>query len=209
MSNPAPILRRRGLCLVIAAASGTGKTSITHALLKAEPELHLSISVTTRAPRPGERDGEHYLFRSQPEFDAMKAAGQLLESAGVFGRSYATPRAPVAKALAEGRDIVFDIDWQGHRQLREALPHDVVSLFLLPPSRAALESRLHARGSDSPEEIARRMDLAAAELSHAPEFDHVLVNENFDRTLAETRAILHAARSATVRQADLAEFLRK
>ncbi len=201
-------LSRRGVCLVIAAASGTGKTTVTRALLQAEPNLHLSISVTTRAPRPGERDGEHYLFRSQAQFDAMVAEGALLEWAGVFGRCYGTPRAPVLSALAAGQDIVFDIDWQGHRQLRAALPGDVVGLFLLPPSMADLEARLRGRRGDGHEEIARRMAEAAAEISHAAEFDYVLVNEDFDTAVAETRAVLQASRLATSRQLGLDDYLR-
>ena len=201
------MITRRGLCLVIAAASGTGKSSLTRALLAAEPGLHLSVSVTTRAPRPGELDGTHYHFRSQAEFDAMAAAGELVEWAGVFGRSYGTPRAPVAAALAAGLDMVFDIDWQGHRQLRQALPGDVVGIFLLPPSLAELEARLHARKADPAREIAARMAKATAEMSHAPEFDHIVVNDSFDQALAEIRAVLHAAQNATLRQTGLAAWL--
>ena len=201
------MILRRGLCLVIAAASGTGKSTLTRALLAAEPGLRLSVSVTTRAPRPGEREAEHYFFRSQPEFDAMAETGHLVEWAGVFGGSYGTPRTPVLEALAAGQDMVFDIDWQGHRQLRAALPGDVVSLHLLPPSRAELEARLHRRQTDRPEEIARRMDLADAEMSHAHEFDHIVVNDEFDHALSEIRAVLHAARLATARQIGLAPFL--
>jgi guanylate kinase len=200
-------LARRGLCLVIAAPSGAGKTSITRALLQAEPGLALSVSVTTRAPRPGEEDGTHYLFRSQQVFDTMVREGALLEWAGVFGRSYGSPRAPVEAALARGQDIVFDIDWQGHRQLRAALPGDVVGLFILPPSLDALEARLHGRGGDSPAEIAHRMAQARDEMSHAPEFDHVLVNDDFDQAVAQTRAVLQAARLATSRQTGLRGFL--
>lgn len=199
-------LARRGLCLVIAAPSGTGKTAITRALLGSEPGLSLSVSVTTRAPRTGEADGEHYHFVDQAGFDAMVAQGALLEYARVFGRGYGTPRAPVEHALALGRDVVFDVDWQGHRQLRAALPGDVVGLFILPPSRAALEARLHGRG-DPPAAVAARMAEADAELSHAGEFDHVLVNDDFDAALAQTRAVLHAARMATARQIGLAGFL--
>lgn len=200
-------LARRGLCLVLAAPSGAGKTSITRALLQTEPNLSLSISATTRAPRPGEQDGVHYHFRTQAQFDAMVANGELLEWAGVFGRSYGSPRAPVEAALAAGRDMVFDIDWQGSRQLRAAMPDDVVGLFVLPPSLAALDARLRRRGGDSEAEIARRMARARDEMSHAPEFDYVLVNEDFDHALAQTRAILHAARLATLRQTGLGAFL--
>ncbi|MBU6499911.1 MAG: guanylate kinase, partial [Rhodospirillales bacterium] len=192
-------LSRRGLCLVLAAPSGAGKTSITRALLALEPDLQLSISATTRAPRPGEQDGVHYHFVTQDFFDAMAAAGELLEFAGVFGRSYGTPRAPVEAALAAGRDVVFDIDWQGCRQLRAAMPRDVVGLFILPPSLAALDARLRARGGDSEAEVARRMAQARAEMSHAGEFEHVLINEDLAAAVAQTRAVLHAARLATGR----------
>ena len=192
---------------MLAAPSGAGKTTITRALLAQEPALALSISATTRFPRPGERDGVHYHFVSQKRFDAMVAAGELLEHAGVFGRSYGSPRAPVEAALAAGRDIVFDIDWQGSRQLRNALPGDVVSLFVLPPSLAELDRRLRAREGDSAGEIARRMARARDEMSHAPEFDHVLVNDDFDRAVKDTTEILHAARLATARQTGLAGFL--
>jgi guanylate kinase len=199
-------LARRGLCLVLAAPSGAGKTAISRALLAAEPGLALSISVTTRAPRAGEQDGVHYHFIDLPRFQQMAAEGALLEHAIVFGRGYGTPRAPVEQALAAGRDVLFDIDWQGHRQLRGALPGDVVGLFILPPSRAALHARLLARG-DPAETIATRMAQADAELSHAGEFDYVLVNDDFDAALTQSRAVLHAARLAASRQVRLAEFL--
>ena len=197
---------RRGLCLVISAPSGAGKTSITRALLNAEPGLTLSISVTTRARRDQEQDGVHYHFRTDAEFEAMRTSGALLEFAGVFGRWYGTPRAPVEAALAAGRDVAFDIDWQGFRQVRAALPGDVVGLFILPPSLAALEQRLRSRG-DTEANIARRMAEAHTEMAHAPEFDHVLVNQDFDRSVAAAHAVLHAARLATSRQSGLAAFL--
>lgn len=200
-------IARRGLCLVIAAPSGAGKTSITRALLRTDPGLRLSISATTRPPRPGEQDGIHYHFRTQPEFDAMVARGELLEWAGVFGRSYGTPRAPVEAALAAGLDMVFDIDWQGSRQLRAAMPQDVVGLFVLPPDIAELEARLRKRGGDSEEAVALRMAKAREEMSHAPEFDHVLVNHDLDQSVEATRAVLQAARLATSRQTGLPRFL--
>jgi guanylate kinase len=192
-------IARRGVCLVLAAPSGAGKSSIARALLDAEPEVALSVSVTTRAPRPGEREGEHYFFRTQAEFEALAAAGALLEWATVFGRGYGSPRAPVDAALAAGRDMLFDIDWQGFRQLRAALPRDVVGVFVLPPSLAELETRLRARGGDAEPEIRRRMEAARAEIAHAGEFDHVVVNRDFARAAAQVRAILVAARSATAR----------
>ena len=200
-------LTRRGVCLVVAAPSGAGKSTITRALLATEPALSLSVSATTRPARPGERDGIHYHFRTQTEFNAMVASGALLEWATVFGRSYGTPRAPVERALEAGRDVVFDIDWQGHRQLRQALPADVVGVFILPPSLAALESRLHGRAGDTPAEIARRMDEARSELSHWAEFDHVVVNGDLDHAIADVSAVLHAARTARGRQPGLAAFV--
>jgi len=203
----AAAIARRGVCLVISAPSGAGKSTITRRLLAAEPALSLSVSATTRAPRPGEAEGTHYLFRSPDAFAAMVAAGELLEWAEVFGRRYGTPRAPVAAALDAGRDVVFDIDWQGWRQVREALPGDTVGVFVLPPSLDALRSRLAGRGSDEPAEIARRMAAARAEISHWREFDHVVINAELDEAVAEIRAVLHAARSATARQPGLTGFV--
>ena len=203
-------IARRGVCLVLSAPSGAGKTAIADALLASEPDLALSVSVTTRAPRPGEVDGVHYRFTDQTTFDRMVAAGELLEWARVLGRHcYGTPRAPVEQALAAGRDVVFDIDWQGHRQLRTALPADVVGVFILPPSLAALEKRLRARAGEDAAEIARRMRRALDEIAHWHEFDHVVVNEDFAQAVAAVRAVLHAARLATARQTGLPEFVRR
>ncbi len=199
-------MRRRGVCLVVAAPSGAGKSTITRALLATEPELSLSISATTRAPRPGEQDGVHYHFRTQPGFDAMVADGAMLEWATVFGRTYGTPRAPVEQALAAGRDVAFDIDWQGCRQLRAALPGDVVGVYILPPSFAALEARLRGRG-DSADEIARRMDAARSELAHWAEFDHIIVNRDLEAAVEDVRGVLHAARCTIHRQPGLAAFV--
>jgi len=198
---------RRGLCLVVAAPSGTGKSTITRALLAAEPELELSISVTTRPPRPGEMDGVHYYFRDRAIFDAMAGEGTLLEWAEVFGRCYGTPRAPVEAALTAGRDVAFDIDWQGYRQLRAAMPGDVVGVFILPPSIETLESRLLARGGDPPEQVARRLAGARTEIARWREFDHLVVNADLDRAIADVRSILHASRLATARQTGLAAKL--
>ena len=200
-------MRRRGLCLVLVAPSGAGKTSVSRALLGREPQLSLSVSATTRAARPGELEGVHYHFRSLEEFEAMEAAGQLLESAHVYGRRYGTPREPVERALAEGRDVLFDVDWQGHLLLRVAMPEDVVGIFLLPPSIGELERRLRARGQDGEEEIVRRMGKARDDASHWQEFDHVLVNSVFEETVDTVAAILHAARTARVRNPWLAEFV--
>ena len=200
-------MKRRGLCLVIAAPPGAGKTSVSRALLESEAALTLSVSVTTRAMRPGEEDGVHYHFRDMAEYQAMIARGDLLEHAMFLGRGYGTPRAPVEAALAEGRDVLFDIEWQGHRQLKASMPADVTSIFLLPPSMAELERRLRNRGQDSEAEIVKRMAAAKEEIAHWDEFDHVLINQDFAATVAEARAVLHAARSTRARQPDMAGFI--
>jgi guanylate kinase len=204
MTNTIP---RRGVGLVLSAPSGAGKTSIARSLCATDPGVVLSVSITTRAPRAGERDGIDYFFRSQSEFDALVQQGALLEWANVFGRCYGTPRSPVEQALAEGRDVVFDIDWQGHRQLRAALPADIVGVFVLPPSLADLEARLRARGDDHGA-IARRMGLAREEISHCPEFDYVVVNADLREAAADVQAVLRTARLATARQVGLKRFLR-
>lgn len=202
-------IARRGLCLVLSAPSGAGKTAITRALLESEPRLHLSVSVTTRAPRAGEVDGVHYHFVTEAAFAAMHAAGGLLESARVLQGAYAygTPRIPVEQALAAGDDVIFDIDWQGHRQLQAKLAADVVGVFVLPPSLAVLEARLRARAGDNEAEIARRMRVAHDEISHWRDFDHVVLNDDLEAAIAAVRAILHAARLSTRRQTGLAAFI--
>ena len=207
MSNEA--IARRGLCLVLAAAPGAGKTSVSRALLGTEPALSLSISATTRAPRPAEQEGVHYFFKTPAEFDAMVTRGDFLEHAHFLGRAYGTPRGPVEAALAAGHDVLFDIEWQGHRQMKANLPEDVVGIFLLPPSLPDLEARLRGRGQDSEVEIARRMTAAREEITHWDEFDHVVVNRDFEATVAQVRAILHAARSERRRQPGMAGFIAK
>ena len=201
-------MKRRGLCLVIAAPPGAGKTSVSRALLESEADLTLSVSVTTRAARPGEQDGVHYHFRDMAEYHAMIARGDLLEHAMFLGRGYGTPRAPVEAALAEGRDVLFDIEWQGHRQLKTSMPADVTSIFLLPPSMAELERRLRNRGQDSDAEIVKRMAAAREEIAHWDEFDHVLINQDFAATVAAARAVLHATRSTRTRQPGMAGFIK-
>ncbi len=190
---------RRGLCLVLAAPSGAGKTSLSRALLAVEPGLSLSVSVTTRAPRAGEVEGQHYYFINDTAFQDMVAAGALLEHAHVFGRSYGTPRLPVEALLGQGRDVLFDIDWQGFRQLQAALPGDVVGVFIKPPTLPALRARLAARG-DAPADIERRMAHAEAEMAHAGEFDHVVENADFETALAALRRILGESRAARERR---------
>lgn len=195
---------RRGVCLVISAPSGAGKSTIAQALRRADPTIFTSVSVTTRSPRPGEEEGVHYYFRDLETFRHMAANGELLEWAEVFGRGYGTPRAPLEEALAAGRDVILDIDWQGCRLMRRAMPDDVVGLFVLPPSLEELESRLRGRNSDSEEEIASRMKAAMSEISHWPEFDFVLVNDDLDRAVEEARAVLAASRLARARRRDVA-----
>nr|WP_025827716.1 guanylate kinase [Acetobacter persici] len=207
VSDQGKAIKRRGVCFVISAPSGAGKSTIANALRASDPKLRHSVSVTTRQPRPGEKEGVHYHFRTMEQFEEMAARGELLEWATVFGRGYGTPRAPVEEALNAGHDMVFDIDWQGHQQIRAALPDDVVSLFVLPPSLAELERRLNSRASDHPDEIARRMAAARDEISHWREFDHVVVNTELDRAIFEARAVLTAGRLLTRRQTGLAKFV--
>ncbi|MGE0224773.1 MAG: guanylate kinase [Acetobacteraceae bacterium] len=204
------MLPRRGVCLVLSAPSGAGKTAITDALIEREPLLQRSVSVTTRAPRPGEVDGVHYHFRTEPEFAALERDGGLLEWARVLQgtHAYGTPREPVEQALAEGRDLVFDIDWQGHGSLRRKLPNDVVGVFILPPSLAVLEARLRQRAGDDTAEIARRMRVAHDEISHWAEFDHVVVNDDLPTAITTIHAILLAARHVTARLTGAADFVR-
>ena len=192
-------MNRRGLCLVLAAPSGAGKTTLSRALLEQDDALSLSVSVTTRERRPGEKDGKHYFFITQGRFDEMLAEGELLESARVFGRSYGTPRGPVEAVLSAGKDMMFDIDWQGFRQLRAAMPQDVVGVFIRPPSLEVLRERLTKRG-DSAEQVEARMAHAETEISHAPEFDYIVENRDLDMALADIRAILRASRLQTKRQ---------
>ncbi len=202
-------IARRGLCLVLAAPSGAGKTAITRGLLASEPRLHLSISVTPRAPRAGEVDGVRYHFRTEADFLRATPAAELQDWDPVLkGRHYyGTPRAPVEAALAAGNDVVFDIDCQGHRQLRAKLPGDLVSVFVLPPSLAVLEARLRTRAGDDEAEIVRRMRVARDEISHWADFDHVVVNDDLTEAVASVRAILLAARLATARQTGLPGFI--
>ena len=202
-------IARRGVCLVLSAPSGAGKTAIAEALLATEPNLERSVSVTTRERRPAEVDGVHYHFLTEDRFQSALGDNALLEWARVLQgtHAYGTPRAPVERALAEGRDVVFDIDWQGHRQLREKLPNDVVSVFVLPPNLTALKSRLVGRAGDHGEEIERRMRVACDEICHWVEFDHIVVNEDLAAATETVRMVLHAARSRTGRLTGLPGFV--
>jgi guanylate kinase len=174
---------------VIAAPSGAGKTSLVRALMEKDPSLRFSVSCTTRPKRPAEKDGHDYHFVSRAEFDRMAAAGEFLEYAQVFDHSYATPRRQVEAALAAGQNLILEIDWQGAQQVRAAMP-DCVSIFILPPSRAALDERLRQRRTDSPEVIARRLRDAVTDMSHWKEFDYVIVNDRFEKALEELGAIV-------------------
>ncbi len=182
-------MNNKGKLFIFSAASGTGKTSLAKALVEQLPDVAFSVSHTTRAPRPGEQHGVHYYFVTPQQFDEMVTADRFLEHAKVFGNSYGTSRAVTENMLRQGKSIIFDIDWQGARAIKEKLP-EAVSIFILPPSRAALEERLTGRGQDSPEVIARRMREAVSEMSHYKEFDHVVVNDDFDAALADLKAII-------------------
>jgi guanylate kinase len=199
---------RRGLMLVLSSPSGAGKTTLSRRLLAEDDNLQLSISVTTRRPRPGEREGHDYHFIDRATYDAMVAKRQLLEWAQVFDHCYGTPRAPVEAAMKAGRDVLFDIDWQGTQQLRDSVKSDVVSVFVLPPSIAELERRLHTRAQDSDETIHRRMTKAADEMSHWAEYDYVVINHDVEKAFADVRAILAAERLKRDRQIGLSEFVR-
>ena len=201
-------VERRGLMFVLSSPSGAGKTTLSRMLMAAVPDLQMSVSATTRAMRPGEVEGRDYYFVDQKRFDEMVANGDLLEWAPVFGKSYGTPRAAVETALAKGRDVLFDIDWQGTQQLREKSGADVVSVFILPPSAADLEKRLHTRAQDSAEAIRGRMDRASHELSHWAEYDYIVVNQNVDDAFAEVHSILKAERLKRARRIGLTEFVR-
>jgi guanylate kinase len=193
--------------MVLSSPSGAGKTTLAKRLLATDASLRMSVSVTTRKPRRGEADGRDYRFIEPAEFKRLGAAGELLESAEVHGNSYATPKAPVLAALEAGEDMLFDIDWQGARQLKERLGADVVSVFILPPEGKALERRLRARGQDSDEVMARRVAAAATEIGHWDEYDYVLVNADLDASLTGLSAILTAERLKRARQSGLAGFV--
>jgi guanylate kinase len=199
---------RRGLMLVLSSPSGAGKTTLSRMLLEADGHIDLSVSVTTRPQRPGEIDGRDYHFIDMVRFDSMVKSAKLLEWAEVFSYRYGTPRAPVEKALQGGRDVLFDIDWQGTQQLREKARDDLVSVFILPPTVKELQRRLERRAQDSRAIIAGRMAKAAGEMSHWPEYDYVIVNRDKDDAFAEVRSILAAERLKRERQIGLSAFVR-
>ncbi|WP_438987435.1 guanylate kinase [Marivivens donghaensis] len=202
-------MQRRGLLIILSSPSGAGKSTLAKRLMAWDPTLSFSVSATTRNPRPGETDGVEYYFKTKPEFEAMVDAGEMLEHAEVFGNYYGTPKGPVETAMMAGRDTIFDIDWQGGQQIRRsALANDVVSIFILPPSIADLETRLRGRAQDSDEVIANRMAQSRDEISHWAEYDYVIVNRDVDAAEAELKTILMAERSRANRQPGLNEFVR-
>ena len=201
-------LERRGLLFVLSSPSGAGKSTLSRMLLAADEQIALSVSYTTRPPRPGEVDGKDYHFTDTATFKEMAAAGAFLEWAHVFGHRYGTPKAPVEADLAAGRDVLFDIDWQGAQQLYQEAGPDVVRVFILPPSIEELERRLHTRAQDSDDVIADRMARAKSEIGHWDGYDYVLINDNVDRCFAQVRQILTAERLKRRRQKGLIGFVR-
>jgi guanylate kinase len=203
-----PEISRRGLMLVLSSPSGAGKTTISRALLKRDRNLTMSVSVTTRMKRPGEVEGQDYFFIDPTEFNLMVNRGELLEYAKVFGHYYGTPKTPVEKALGAGRDVLFDIDWQGTQQLKASARADLVSVFILPPSTAELEKRLKSRAQDSAKVVAERMSKAADEMSHWAEYDYIIVNRDVQASVARVEAILAAERLRRDRQIGLSDFVK-
>ena len=202
-------MKRKGLLIILSSPSGAGKSTLAKRLMVWDPTLSFSVSATTRAARSGEEDGREYFFRSRAEFAAMVEAGEMLEHAEVFGNRYGSPKGPVEAAMEEGRDTLFDIDWQGGQQIRRsALAKDVVSIFILPPSIADLEARLRTRAQDSDEIIASRMAKSRDEISHWGEYDYVIINRDLDVAEDELKTILKAERAKADRQPGLTDFVR-
>jgi len=200
-------IKRRGLMLALSSPSGAGKTTLTRKLLESDSNVTMSVSATTRTRRPNEVEGRDYTFVAPDRFEQMVAAGELLEHATVFEHRYGTPRQPVLSALGRGRDVLFDIDWQGTQQLKEKAREDLVSVFILPPSHDELERRLRTRAEDSESVVAKRMAKAADEISHWPEYDYVIVNRDLDRALMQVKSILEAERARRTRLVGVGEFV--
>lgn len=209
MNKTVQNIPRRGLMLVLSSPSGAGKTTLSRMLLDAESGIEMSVSVTTRSMRPGEEEGKDYHFRTPDEFETLRKSGDMLEWAEVFGNFYGTPREPVDGALSAGRDILFDIDWQGTQQLKESMREDLVSVFILPPSGRELAERLKKRAQDPADVVAARMSEAESELSHWAEYDYVIVNTNVEEALSELQAILAAERLKRSRRTGLVAFVRE
>jgi len=201
-------IQRRGLLLVMSSPSGAGKTTLSKRLLASDGNITMSVSVTTRNPRPGEVDGKDYHFISHEEFGRLRDRNDLLEYAEVFGNFYGTPKRPVTEALQGGRDVLFDIDWQGTQQMAQAMEDDLVRIFILPPSAEELRLRLINRAQDSASTVAKRMAKAADEISHWPEYDYVIVNENIDTAARQLDSILTAERLKRRRRTGLTQFVR-
>jgi guanylate kinase len=209
MSNDeAPVIQRRGLMLVLSSPSGAGKTTLSRQLLDNDKQIQLSVSATTRARRPGEKDGVDYRFVDTATFSGMKDRGEFLEHARVFDHYYGTPKAPVDAALSGGRDVLFDIDWQGTQQLQEKGRDDLVTVFILPPSTRDLEKRLKTRAQDAPDVVASRMAKAADEMSHYAEYDYTIINRDIATSLMELKSILTAERLKRERQIGLSNFVK-
>ena len=202
-------VERRGLMFVLSSPSGAGKTTLSRLLIDRVPGLTMSVSATTRPMRPGEVDGRDYWFVDQSRFESMVRQDELLEWANVFDHRYGTPRAPVEAALSAGQDMLFDIDWQGTQQLREKAGEDVVSVFILPPSAADLEQRLHSRAQDSDAVIRGRMSRASHEMSHWAEYDYIVINHDIDAAFAEVQSVLRAERLKRKRRTGLTTFVRQ
>ncbi len=206
--DPIKFLHRRGMMVVLSSPSGAGKSSLAKEILERNPSMALSISITTRQPRPNEEHGKDYLFVSEKEFEKMRDEGALLESAKVFGNYYGTPKKAVSDALENAKDVMFDIDWQGTQQISQNMEERVVSIFILPPSITELENRLQKRAGDSDEIIKDRMSQAASEISHWAEYDYVIINKDFEESLISIQSIINAERLKRNRQIGLSTFIK-
>ncbi len=201
-------MKRRGILIILSSPSGAGKSTLSRRVLEDDPDVSFSISATTRPPRPGEVDGQHYYFKSREDFMALVDSGGMLEHAEVFGNLYGSPLEPVEAAINDGKDVLFDVDWQGGQQIRNSrLKESVVSIFILPPSIAELEERLRNRGQDSDDVIEGRMDQSRSEISHWAEYDYVLINDDVDLAEAKLQAILTAERLRRDRRPELVPFV--
>ena len=200
-------LKRRGLIVILSSPSGAGKSTISRALIERDKNLTMSVSATTRQPRPGEIEGQDYYFVQKKVFETMVAKGQMLEHARVFDHFYGSPRRRPELSLSQGQDVIFDVDWQGTQQLSENAAQDMVRIFILPPSMEELERRLHSRAQDSSEVVKKRMAEAVSEMSHYPEYDYIVVNKDLAESISKVESILVAERQRTERQISLHDFI--